>query len=362
MLALHLLLCCQLALAVQRLHVVTWSTRLDYGQAFLLASANAHQYDVVFHGVGGEGSWGKGMIYKFRSLRRYILERVADDEVVLAIDSADVLLLGNASELLDKFSIHIRRGPTIVFSAEAWGQPDKDYVSRRMHAIARAEQTALGIPENPYWALNAGCFIGLGASLKQLFHLDFIDSFWADHGAVHDQDWLRKQFIANPSMITVDYAASMLLSVGPMRGLGERMEQRDEYGGLADMVTFEDGRLRFKPSQQTPVALHFPGPGHWRIEGLSKESHKPTCIYLEVFRRVFPSAMENTGFNVLGQAALGCGMTYTNIHARRMTQQRNFLLIAVLLFVFFKMWCGRYSRQVHPEPVISEDDGDAKTI
>ncbi|KAM9584167.1 multifunctional procollagen lysine hydroxylase and glycosyltransferase LH3 isoform 1-T1 [Trichechus inunguis] len=143
----------------ERLLVITVATAETEGYRRFLRSAEFFNYTVRTLGLGREWRGGDvartvGGGQKVRWLRKE-MEKYADQEdmVIMFVDSYDVILAGNPSELLKKF---VQSGSRLLFSAESFCWPDWG-LAEQYPEVGTGKRF-----------LNSGGFIGFAPTIHQI--------------------------------------------------------------------------------------------------------------------------------------------------------------------------------------------------
>jgi hypothetical protein len=303
---------------------------IGYPPSLMVASANANGIPVTVLGMDGNGGWGMQLFAtRISAYRNYTMHNVMDEDVVLFVDASDVLFLGGEMELLDKFErISHGGGPQILCNPEAF-QGDAHAKNAAMERIGKSKQAQLNVAENPWFQLNAGAMIGRGQAMKKLLDRDFSPSFFAGIGI--DQDWLQQVYIEQPGVISLDLEGAMLFAPSVLRGFDKAFEDRASYPNQADFVEYANGRVTFTASGQQPVAVHFPGTGHW----VKAAEAGASCAYYEVFKARYPTITERLGLLGSHGPSLACSPKGTSrlLDESRSLLTRHHLLVAINVIV-----------------------------
>ena len=136
--------------------------------------------------------------------------------------------------------------------------------------------------------------VGRQAALQQLFAQPFNDPNFTKWGRPVNQNWLLHFFATQPDdgAVTLDFEGAMVLATPLMTGLGPLYESAPGVRGPspADFISYDAAKERivFTPTNETPVLAHFPGHGHYIVEGWSRGlKEEGTCTYFEVYLKKY---------------------------------------------------------------------------
>eukprot|EP00401_Gymnodinium_catenatum_P009640 CAMPEP_0117469478 /NCGR_PEP_ID=MMETSP0784-20121206/6712_1 /TAXON_ID=39447 /ORGANISM="" /LENGTH=288 /DNA_ID=CAMNT_0005263519 /DNA_START=173 /DNA_END=1036 /DNA_ORIENTATION=- len=269
---------------------------------YLKVSAEAHGFmNLVFLGVGALARWGVGMEHKLNMYRKYVMTNACECDIVLLVDAGDVMVLGSASEVEQRFLVmEAKWRRSVFFGAEATCSQWEIPVCDKLEAITAGKGT---------WRfLNSGLLAGRGRALQRMFE-DTIKQ-----PIKHDQEWCRLYFVDHLEEVGIDYDADLFVVAFSVEGLfsGEwSVEEGQPAGTIA--WTEAEGDLPagvVSPKTNTrPIVLHFAGPGKWQrwwppdrstsmaspTKGVGDsffhvlQGHVQSCAIHEVFLRLFPA-------------------------------------------------------------------------
>lgn len=220
----------------EKLLVLTVATKETDGFKRFLRSAKHFNYTVKVLGrgekwTGGDYLSAPGGGQKVRLLKAALLEMKSEDQVILFIDSYDVVFASGPKELLKKFQ---QTKHKVVFSSESLIWPDRHLEDKYPHV--REGNRFLG----------SGGFIGYTPSIKEMV------SNWTGGDSDSDQLFFTK--------IYIDPAKRKALNIS----LDTKCRLFQNLHGALDEVVlkFEDGRVRARNVQYDtlPVILHGNGP------------------------------------------------------------------------------------------------------
>lgn len=220
----------------EKLSVLTVATKETDGFKRFLRSAKHFNYTVKVLGrgekwTGGDYLSAPGGGQKVRLLKAALLEMKSEDQVILFIDSYDVVFASGPKELLKKFQ---QTKHKVVFSSESLIWPDRHLEDKYPHV--REGNKFLG----------SGGFIGYTPSIKEMV------SNWTGGDSDSDQLFFTK--------IYIDPAKRKALNIS----LDTKCRLFQNLHGALDEVVlkFEDGRVRARNVQYDtlPVILHGNGP------------------------------------------------------------------------------------------------------
>lgn len=220
----------------EKLSVLTVATKETDGFKRFLRSAKHFNYTVKVLGrgekwTGGDYLSAPGGGQKVRLLKAALLEMKSEDQVILFIDSYDVVFASGPKELLKKFQ---QTKHKVVFSSESLIWPDRHLEDKYPHV--REGNRFLG----------SGGFIGYTPSIKEMV------SNWTGGDSDSDQLFFTK--------IYIDPAKRKALNIS----LDTKCRLFQNLHGALDEVVlkFEDGRVRARNVQYDtlPVILHGNGP------------------------------------------------------------------------------------------------------
>ncbi|XP_047217831.1 procollagen-lysine,2-oxoglutarate 5-dioxygenase 1 [Girardinichthys multiradiatus] len=219
-----------------KLLVLTVATKETDGFMRFLRSAKHFNYTVKVLGRGEEWRGGDYMSapgggQKVRLLKAALLEIKSEDQIILFIDSYDVVFTSGPKELLRKFQ---QAKHKVVFSSESLIWPDRHLEDKYPHV--REGNRFLG----------SGGFIGYIPSIKEMI------ANWTGEENDSDQLFFTKIYI-DPAKrktlnITLDTKCRLFQNL---------------HGALDEVVLkFEDSRVRARNVQHDtlPVVLHGNGP------------------------------------------------------------------------------------------------------
>ncbi|XP_038164916.1 procollagen-lysine,2-oxoglutarate 5-dioxygenase 1 [Cyprinodon tularosa] len=229
----------------EKLLVLTVATKETDGFRRFLRSAKHFNYTVKVLGRGEKWKGGDYMSapgggQKLRLLKAALLEIKSKDQIVLFIDSYDVVFASGPKELLKKFQ---QAKHKVVFSSESLIWPDRHLEDKYPHV--REGNRFLG----------SGGFIGYIPSIKEMI------ANWTGGDSDNDQLFFTKIYI-DPAKrktlnITLDSKCRLFQNL---------------HGALDEVVLkFEDGRVRARNVQYDtlPVVVHGNGPTKLQMNYLS---------------------------------------------------------------------------------------------
>ncbi|CAJ1354483.1 unnamed protein product [Effrenium voratum] len=219
------------ALAEPQLHVVSYLNKLDRRLGFLQVSAEAQHLYVQLMGLGTRAYMPDGLGAKINALRRFVAGRNPQDLVICA-DAFDVLVMGNESEIVEKFlGLETAFNKSIMFNAEAACYPD-------IENICEATPAA---PSSRWRFLNAGLFIGRAHAIERMLQEQVPED-------INDQGWYQRYRRDHPDLVLLDQNCTLLCAL---------------YG--LDDQTLQNGRVLVSPTQTLPPLVHFVSFGHWTL-------------------------------------------------------------------------------------------------
>uniref|UniRef100_A0A1A8UJG5 Procollagen-lysine,2-oxoglutarate 5-dioxygenase 1 n=1 Tax=Nothobranchius furzeri TaxID=105023 RepID=A0A1A8UJG5_NOTFU len=228
----------------EKLLVVTVATKETGGFSRFLRSAKYFNYTVKVLGrgetwTGGDYMSAPGGGQKVRLLKAALEKMTSGDQIVLFVDSFDVVFASSPKELLRKFQ---QAKHKVVFSSESLIWPDRHLEDKHPHV--REGNRFLG----------SGGFIGYLPNVKQMI------SNWTGGDDDSDQLFFTKIYI-DPAKrkalnITLDSKCRLFQNL---------------HGALDEVVLkFENGRVRARNVQYDtlPVIIHGNGPTKLQINYL----------------------------------------------------------------------------------------------
>nr|XP_015824144.2 procollagen-lysine,2-oxoglutarate 5-dioxygenase 1 isoform X1 [Nothobranchius furzeri] len=228
----------------EKLLVVTVATKETGGFSRFLRSAKYFNYTVKVLGrgetwTGGDYMSAPGGGQKVRLLKAALEKMTSEDQIVLFVDSFDVVFASSPKELLRKFQ---QAKHKVVFSSESLIWPDRHLEDKHPHV--REGNRFLG----------SGGFIGYLPNVKQMI------SNWTGGDDDSDQLFFTKIYI-DPAKrkalnITLDSKCRLFQNL---------------HGALDEVVLkFENGRVRARNVQYDtlPVIIHGNGPTKLQINYL----------------------------------------------------------------------------------------------
>jgi len=216
------------------LHLVTFLNKPDRKFVYLQVSAEAHDLQPQYLGMGQAAVWPH-LLVKVKLLRHYVDLKVADNDIVIFADAFDVLVFGDKTEIISKFEeLEASKNRSIFFNAEIVCYPP----------TAVCEEP---YPKAPHrWRyLNSGLFVARGWALRKL-----LPEGEPEPQKKGDQEWYQKQFHARPDLVALDYECQL---VCPIWGF------LPEHG--AEM--WEDNRIHIPDTNSMPPLVHFVSWAHW---------------------------------------------------------------------------------------------------
>ncbi|KAM7411025.1 hypothetical protein PAMA_021146 [Pampus argenteus] len=236
--------CEQQRVPEEKLLVVTVATKETDGFKRFMRSAKHFNYTVKVLGQGEKWRGGDylsspGGGQKVRLLKEALEEMKDENQIILFIDSFDVLFASGPKELLKKFQ---QARHKVVFSSESLIWPDRHLEDKHPHV--REGNRFLG----------SGGFIGYLSNIKEMV------ADWTGEDKDSDQLFFTKIYI-NPEKkksinITLDNKCRMFQNL---------------HGALDEVVLkFEDGRVRARNVlyDTLPVTIHGNGPTKLQINYL----------------------------------------------------------------------------------------------
>jgi len=241
----------------ERLHVVTYMNKAKPLFGYLQVSAEKHGLHPEILGYGDVAWWPDGLGVKINQLRQYVMQDMADNELVLFLDAFDVMLYAGREEIVRSFErLEKHHQKHIFFNAEAYCFPE-------------FEDTCGGdYPQSPHtmWRyLNSGAIIGRVGAFRHILK-DPVDNIIPGS----DQAWYQRYFRQHPEEVGLDYECVLLCSTQGMGG---------HFG-----MEIEDGRLHNVVTKTVPAVVHFVSSAHW-----AKWIHgRPTTVLQQVFEELHP--------------------------------------------------------------------------
>ncbi|XP_056279355.1 procollagen-lysine,2-oxoglutarate 5-dioxygenase 1, partial [Pseudoliparis swirei] len=228
----------------EKLLVVTVATEETDGFKRFFRSAKHLNYTVKVLGEGEKWKSGDYMSapgggQKVRLLKAALEEMTGEDQILLFIDSYDVVLASGPKELLKKFQ---QARHKVVFSSESLIWPDRHLEDKHPHVAGG----------NRF--LGSGCFIGYLPNIKEMV------SDWRGEDDDGDQLFFTKIYIDPVKRKSINISLDSTC----------RMFQ-NLHGALDDVVLkFEDGRVRARNVlyDTLPVVIHGNGPTKLQINYL----------------------------------------------------------------------------------------------
>mmetsp|Transcript_67345 Transcript_67345/g.161470 ORF Transcript_67345/g.161470 Transcript_67345/m.161470 type:complete len:442 (-) Transcript_67345:88-1413(-) len=245
------------------LYFYTYSNTFDVELAFLIASAGQQGLYPIILGPGRDDVGelvGWGSTNKAAKINSFV-DAVHDEskrpsDVVIFTDALDVMVVGNSTEIVEKFLVlEAEKHVSIFFNAEERCFPDD---------CCRPEG---GYPPSPTrWRyLNSGVFIGRVWALRRM-----LKSYVGY--TPHDQEWYQRFFLGARDLVGLDTECLLLCAVD---------------GALPSDANGSPGaRLLNLETNTVPAVLHFKGLGHWPYMarwGRTTPTHA-------AFRWLFPAA------------------------------------------------------------------------
>lgn len=228
----------------EKLLVFTVATKETDGFKRFMRSARQFNYTIKVLGrgekwTGGDYMSAPGGGQKVRLLKSALDSMKEEDQIILFVDSYDVIFSSGPKELLKKFQ---QTGHKVVFSAETLIWPDRHLEDKHPHV--REGKRFLG----------AGGFIGYAQNIKEMV------SDWSGQDDDSDQLFYTKLYI-NPEKrksinITLDSKCRLFQNL---------------YGALDEVVLkFENRRVRARNVlyDTLPVIVHGNGPTKLQINYL----------------------------------------------------------------------------------------------
>ncbi|CAJ1350535.1 unnamed protein product [Effrenium voratum] len=242
--------------------VVTYMNEIKRDYAYLQVSAEQHGLLPSIVGLGEVAWWPEGLGRKINALRGFLASaRLTSEDLVLFADAFDTLILGDAAKIRAGFErLERSSGKSIFFPAERTCYPP---VADICDHYPRSPTTLR--------YLNSGLLIGRVGQLRQVLVPDPVSNVM-DGG---DQAYYQRRFLSHQEAIGLDVDCSLLCVVDG--SLGDARLQ------LVNGTVRELQEAESEPKE--PLALHFPGPGHWPnwINGL------PSTFLEDTFEQVYPA-------------------------------------------------------------------------
>lgn len=355
--------------------------------AFLRASSAAMGFlEMSLLGFASPTGWGRGMEYKINAYRDFVFNSTCDCDIVILVDSSDVIVLGSPEEIRSRFIALERKWRlSLFFAAEPrctqWGVSICDRLKNRTSG------------KGPWQFLNSGLLVARAAALRQLLPERL------EKPLAHDQEWMREQFLQHPDIVGIDFDTDLMLV--PF-GIGKVFTGpwSDDAGQPKDSILFEDGAIHNTKTGTKPLLLHFAGPGHWPgfvlkhgTSGLAEMGVSPSdvirhwiqrdrysCSLLELFLQRFPEHAQQLHLSKLDHSlplikpswrsfCAGSGRHSPFRVKVDMLEDFNALLFALTASVFTcacitlkpLRFCGRRARlvlsKVHVSAFLSFSDG-----
>eukprot|EP00403_Amphidinium_massartii_P000559 CAMPEP_0178375238 /NCGR_PEP_ID=MMETSP0689_2-20121128/2783_1 /TAXON_ID=160604 /ORGANISM="Amphidinium massartii, Strain CS-259" /LENGTH=350 /DNA_ID=CAMNT_0019995221 /DNA_START=332 /DNA_END=1380 /DNA_ORIENTATION=+ len=243
------------------LHVYTYSNTFDVELAFLMASAGyQHLYPMILgpgrNDVGQMVGWGD--TNKAAKINAFV-DAVQDkskglNDVALFTDALDVMILGNATEIVEKFQIlEAEEGRSIFFNAEERCFPPT------------VCNPAEGYPTSP---TRSGVFVGRIWALRRML---------ASHvgKTPHDQEWYQAFYLEHQDLVGLDRECLLLCAIDGTR---------PRVDGIC--LARDASRLMNLDTGSSPSVVHFKGIGHWPY----MSSWGRTTPTHTAFRHLFPAS------------------------------------------------------------------------
>uniref|UniRef100_A0A1A8MM88 Procollagen-lysine,2-oxoglutarate 5-dioxygenase 1 n=2 Tax=Nothobranchius pienaari TaxID=704102 RepID=A0A1A8MM88_9TELE len=269
----------------EKLLVVTVATKETGGFSRFLRSAKYFNYTVKVLGrgetwTGGDYMSAPGGGQKVRLLKAALEKMTSEDQIVLFVDSFDVVFASSPKELLRKFQ---QAKHKVVFSSESLIWPDRHLEDKHPHV--REGNRFLG----------SGGFIGYLPNVKQMI------SNWTGGDDDSDQLFFTKIYI-DPAKrkalnITLDSKCRLFQNL---------------HGALDEVVLkFENGRVRARNVQYDtlPVIIHGNG---------------PTKLQINYLGNYIPNAWSFED---------GCTMCHENLRSLSALKESEFPLVVIGIFI-----------------------------
>uniref|UniRef100_A0A1A8PKD7 Procollagen-lysine 1, 2-oxoglutarate 5-dioxygenase 1a n=1 Tax=Nothobranchius rachovii TaxID=451742 RepID=A0A1A8PKD7_9TELE len=269
----------------EKLLVVTVATKETGGFSRFLRSAKYFNYTVKVLGrgetwTGGDHMSAPGGGQKVRLLKAALEKMTSEDQIVLFVDSFDVVFASSPKELLRKFQ---QAKHKVVFSSESLIWPDRHLEDKHPHV--REGNRFLG----------SGGFIGYLPNVKQMI------SNWTGGDDDSDQLFFTKIYI-DPAKrkalnITLDSKCRLFQNL---------------HGALDEVVLkFENGRVRARNVQYDtlPVIIHGNG---------------PTKLQINYLGNYIPNAWSFED---------GCTVCHENLRSLSALKESEFPLVVIGIFI-----------------------------
>lgn len=250
-----LLLSCSAAVR-PRFHLVTFMDKVQSNFAFLQVSAEAHALHPVILGYGTRVEYPDLLGPKINELRRYVWSNAQDQDIVLFVDAADVMIFGDKAEIVARFEeLERATNRSIIFNAEGKCQ----------YEMCNDLDNPQG--RNQLGYLNSGVIVGRGLALKTMLLHQVPDRI------VHsDQIWYHRYYRDHPDAIALDVHCHLLCAT-------KATEPRRNRAYVPVMGTY-------------PSVVHFPGSGHW-LQRCSASDARGYCSPVwDLFRALYPAETE----------------------------------------------------------------------
>uniref|UniRef100_A0A1A8F817 Procollagen-lysine 1, 2-oxoglutarate 5-dioxygenase 1a n=1 Tax=Nothobranchius korthausae TaxID=1143690 RepID=A0A1A8F817_9TELE len=269
----------------EKLLVVTVATKETGGFSRFLRSAKHFNYTVKVLGrgetwTGGDYRSAPAGGQKVRLLKAALEKMTSEDQIVLFVDSFDVVFASSPKELLRKFQ---QAKHKVVFSSESLIWPDRHLEDKHPHV------------REGHRFLGSGGFIGYLPNVKQMI------SNWTGGDDDSDQLFFTKIYI-DPAKrkalnITLDSKCRLFQNL---------------HGALDEVVLkFENGRVRARNVQYDtlPVIVHGNGPTKLQINYLG--NYIPNTWSFED----------------------GCTVCHENLRSLSALKEREFPLVVIGIFI-----------------------------
>jgi len=263
-----------------KLHAVTYCDVFDPRLMLPLSTFQRHGIQPVVLGLGVETGWGPKAGGAINTVREFIFDKTAPDDVIIVFDALDVLILAGEEELLRLYTdVEKRTGRQIIYNAEA--------------ACSSPRLSEYPPAATPWKFLNGGVIIGRGRAMRRLFK-DKVPGFLvsADGKPLRHQNWHTNFFLDNQDVAMIDSKCELTQVVYSVDGIfasTQHPEVVHEPGGYG--LELSGKRLHNTITNTTPPILHFPGPGHW--PEFAHPDRCGTCAAYEVFRTIGHPALVN---------------------------------------------------------------------
>uniref|UniRef100_A0A3Q2QZV8 Procollagen-lysine, 2-oxoglutarate 5-dioxygenase 1a n=1 Tax=Fundulus heteroclitus TaxID=8078 RepID=A0A3Q2QZV8_FUNHE len=269
----------------ENLLVLTVATKETDGFGRFLRSAKYYNYTVKVLGRGEKWRGGDYMSapgggQKLRLLKAALLDIKSEHQIILFIDSYDVVFASGPKELLRKFQ---QAKHKVVFSSESLIWPDRHLEDKYPHV--REGNRFLG----------SGGFIGYIPSIKEMI------ANWTQGDSDSDQLFFTKIYIDPAKRITLN------ITLDSKCRLFQNL-----HGALDEVVLkFEDGRVRARNVQYDtlPVVLHGNGPTKLQMNYLG--NYIPNSWTFET----------------------GCTICHENLHPLSSLKESEYPLVMIGIFI-----------------------------